>query len=149
MEKKYRFIFLMIMNKYKKRQIKPGNMLNPSPVVMVSCGQSLDEYNIVLNNSSLTSSLSLNKKVVYSSDTTLLFDKIDIYRNPLDNNRNIENDVKSILSQNYLTYRNRRGLGAYGFLVNYIDNSDKPYVTLQIPLIDDSVYFSGMYELNY
>ncbi len=27
--------------------MKPGNMLNPAPVVMVSCGKTLDEYNII------------------------------------------------------------------------------------------------------
>lgn len=30
-----------------KRKLKPGNMLNPLPVVMVSCGSTLDEYNIL------------------------------------------------------------------------------------------------------
>ncbi len=30
-----------------KINLKPGNMLNPSPVVMVSCGNSPDEYNII------------------------------------------------------------------------------------------------------
>ena len=30
-----------------KRILKPGNMLNPSPVVMVSCGYTINEYNIV------------------------------------------------------------------------------------------------------
>lgn len=29
-----------------KRQLKPGNMLNPVPVVMVSCGETPEEYNI-------------------------------------------------------------------------------------------------------
>ena len=34
---------------YKSSKIilKPGNMLNPSPVVMVSCGNTPDEYNII------------------------------------------------------------------------------------------------------
>jgi len=31
----------------EKRAIKPGNMLNPSPVVMVSCGSDIEEYNII------------------------------------------------------------------------------------------------------
>ena len=31
----------------EKRILKPGNMLNPLPVVMVSCGSSLEEYNII------------------------------------------------------------------------------------------------------
>lgn len=37
------------MNSHKtnKRQLKPGNMLNPTPVVMVSCGDTPDEYNII------------------------------------------------------------------------------------------------------
>ena len=36
------------MNKRNtKRQLKPGNMLNPTPVVMVSCGETPDEYNII------------------------------------------------------------------------------------------------------
>ena len=35
------------MNKLNKRQLKPGNMLNPTPVVMVSCGETPDEYNII------------------------------------------------------------------------------------------------------
>lgn len=30
-----------------KRQLKAGNMLNPTPVVMVSCGETPDEYNII------------------------------------------------------------------------------------------------------
>lgn len=30
-----------------KRTLRAGNMLNPSPVVMVSCGSSIDEYNII------------------------------------------------------------------------------------------------------
>ena len=30
-----------------KRILRAGNMLNPSPVVMVSCGSSIDEYNII------------------------------------------------------------------------------------------------------
>lgn len=30
-----------------KRQMRAGNMLNPSPVVMVSCGKTIDEYNII------------------------------------------------------------------------------------------------------
>lgn len=34
-------------NKNKKRTLKAGNMLNPAPVVMVSCGNSIDEYNII------------------------------------------------------------------------------------------------------
>lgn len=34
-------------NPNAKRQLKPGNMLNPVPVVMVSCGSTLDEYNIL------------------------------------------------------------------------------------------------------
>lgn len=33
--------------KTAKINLKPGNMLNPSPVVMVSCGNSPDEYNII------------------------------------------------------------------------------------------------------
>ncbi len=35
------------MKKIEKRAIKPGNMLNPSPVVMVSCGSDIEEYNII------------------------------------------------------------------------------------------------------
>lgn len=35
------------LNKSPKRQLKPGNMLNPVPVVMVSCGSTPDEYNIM------------------------------------------------------------------------------------------------------
>lgn len=31
----------------EKRELKPGNMLNPTPVVMVSCGCTPDEYNII------------------------------------------------------------------------------------------------------
>ena len=30
-----------------KRIMKAGNMLNPTPVVMVSCGNTIDEYNII------------------------------------------------------------------------------------------------------
>lgn len=30
-----------------KRVLRAGNMLNPAPVVMVSCGSSIDEYNII------------------------------------------------------------------------------------------------------
>lgn len=30
-----------------KRQLKAGNLLNPTPVVMVSCGETPDEYNII------------------------------------------------------------------------------------------------------
>jgi len=33
--------------KTAKINLKPGNMLNPSPVVMVSCGNTPDEYNII------------------------------------------------------------------------------------------------------
>lgn len=35
------------IKKAPKRQLKPGNMLNPVPVVMVSCGSTPDEYNIL------------------------------------------------------------------------------------------------------
>lgn len=35
------------MQKQGKRLLRAGNMLNPSPVVMVSCGSTLDEYNII------------------------------------------------------------------------------------------------------
>lgn len=35
------------IRKAPKRQLKPGNMLNPTPVVMVSCGITPDEYNIL------------------------------------------------------------------------------------------------------
>lgn len=35
------------MKKTEKKAIKPGNMLNPSPVVMVSCGSDIEEYNII------------------------------------------------------------------------------------------------------
>lgn len=35
------------LNRVSKRQLKPGNMLNPVPVVMVSCGSTPDEYNIM------------------------------------------------------------------------------------------------------
>lgn len=35
------------MAKIHKRTLRGGNMLNPTPVVMVSCGSTLDEYNII------------------------------------------------------------------------------------------------------
>ena len=35
------------MNFNQKIQLKVGNMLNPTPVVMVSCGETPDEYNII------------------------------------------------------------------------------------------------------
>lgn len=35
------------MKTTKKRSLRAGNMLNPTPVVMVSCGETLDEYNII------------------------------------------------------------------------------------------------------
>ena len=35
------------MAKTGKRLLRGGNMLNPAPVVMVSCGSTLDEYNII------------------------------------------------------------------------------------------------------
>jgi flavin reductase (DIM6/NTAB) family NADH-FMN oxidoreductase RutF len=35
------------MAKSGKRTLRGGNMLNPTPVVMVSCGSTLDEYNII------------------------------------------------------------------------------------------------------
>jgi len=35
------------MKKNGKRLLKAGNMLNPAPVVMVSCGSTPDEYNII------------------------------------------------------------------------------------------------------
>ena len=35
------------MAKIGKRTLRGGNMLNPTPVVMVSCGSTLDEYNII------------------------------------------------------------------------------------------------------
>ena len=35
------------MKKEGKRLLRAGNMLNPSPVVMVSCGSTLEEYNII------------------------------------------------------------------------------------------------------
>ena len=35
------------MAKIRKRALRGGNMLNPTPVVMVSCGSTLDEYNIL------------------------------------------------------------------------------------------------------
>jgi flavin reductase (DIM6/NTAB) family NADH-FMN oxidoreductase RutF len=35
------------MAKIRKRALRGGNMLNPTPVVMVSCGATLDEYNII------------------------------------------------------------------------------------------------------
>ena len=31
----------------KKRTLKPSSILNPVPVVMVSCGETIDEYNIL------------------------------------------------------------------------------------------------------
>ena len=40
----------MVLNDMKntnKRAMRAGNMLNPTPVVMVSCGETLDEYNII------------------------------------------------------------------------------------------------------
>lgn len=35
------------MQNPQKQSLKPGNMLNPTPVVMVSCGETPDEYNII------------------------------------------------------------------------------------------------------
>lgn len=35
------------MAKIQKRTLRAGNMLNPTPVVMVTCGNTLDEYNII------------------------------------------------------------------------------------------------------
>lgn len=35
------------MKTTKKRLLRAGNMLNPTPVVMVSCGSTLEEYNII------------------------------------------------------------------------------------------------------
>jgi flavin reductase (DIM6/NTAB) family NADH-FMN oxidoreductase RutF len=35
------------MKSQGKRLMRGGNMLNPAPPVMVSCGQTLDEYNII------------------------------------------------------------------------------------------------------
>ena len=35
------------MAKIRKRTLRGGNMLNPTPVVMVTCGSTLDEYNII------------------------------------------------------------------------------------------------------
>ena len=35
------------MGKIRKRTLRGDNMLNPTPVVMVSCGSTLDEYNII------------------------------------------------------------------------------------------------------
>ena len=35
------------MAKIRKRLLRGGNMLNPTPVVMVSCGSTPDEYNII------------------------------------------------------------------------------------------------------
>ena len=35
------------MKKAGKRTMRAGNMLNPAPVVMVSCGSTIDEYNII------------------------------------------------------------------------------------------------------
>ncbi|MBQ3732642.1 MAG: flavin reductase family protein [Bacteroidales bacterium] len=35
------------MANIRKRTLRGGNMLNPTPVVMVSCGSTLDEYNII------------------------------------------------------------------------------------------------------
>lgn len=35
------------MKKSGKRIMRGGNMLNPAPVVMVSCGSTIDEYNII------------------------------------------------------------------------------------------------------
>ncbi len=35
------------MAKIRKRTLRGGNMLNPTPVVMVSCGSTLEEYNII------------------------------------------------------------------------------------------------------
>jgi len=35
------------MKKSGKRLLRAGNMLNPSPVVMVSCGNTIEEYNII------------------------------------------------------------------------------------------------------
>ncbi|MCR4872054.1 MAG: flavin reductase family protein [Bacteroidales bacterium] len=35
------------MAKIRKRTLRGGNMLNPAPVVMVSCGSTLEEYNII------------------------------------------------------------------------------------------------------
>ncbi|MBO4488240.1 MAG: flavin reductase family protein [Bacteroidales bacterium] len=35
------------MTRNTKRVMRAGNMLNPTPVVMVSCGETVDEYNII------------------------------------------------------------------------------------------------------
>ena len=35
------------MAKIRKRTLRGGNMLNPTPVVMVTCGGTLDEYTII------------------------------------------------------------------------------------------------------
>lgn len=35
------------MKKIGKRTLRAGNMLNPTPAVMVSCGSTVDEYNII------------------------------------------------------------------------------------------------------
>jgi flavin reductase (DIM6/NTAB) family NADH-FMN oxidoreductase RutF len=35
------------MAKIRKRTLRGGNMLNPTPVVMVSCGSTLEEYNLI------------------------------------------------------------------------------------------------------
>ncbi len=35
------------MARIQKRELRGGNMLNPTPVVMVSCGNTPDEYNII------------------------------------------------------------------------------------------------------
>ncbi len=37
----------MVSSYRKKRGLKAGNMLNPMPVVMVSCGNVIEEYNII------------------------------------------------------------------------------------------------------
>lgn len=37
----------MNLSKPQKRLLKAGNMLNPVPAVMVSCGETLDDYNII------------------------------------------------------------------------------------------------------
>lgn len=41
------YMILNNMKTTKKRPLRAGNMLNPTPVVMVSCGETLDEYNII------------------------------------------------------------------------------------------------------
>ena len=49
-----------------KTTLKAGNMLNPAPVVMVSCGYSIDEYNIIKENREFVINLVNDKLSAYA-----------------------------------------------------------------------------------